>query len=61
MFTWILVICVTMSMFPAAAFAAWEHGDKGSADFTKILVGKDGKQYYINEDVKTVFYNSDGT
>lgn len=60
-FTWILVICVTMSMFPAAAFAAWEHGNKGSADFTKILVGKDGKQYYINEDVKTVFYNSDGT
>lgn len=60
-FAWVLAICMTVSLFPAAAFAAWEHGDKGSADFTKILVGKDGKQYYINEDVKTVFYNSNGT
>lgn len=60
-FSWVLLFCMILTLSPAAVFAAWEHGDKGSADFTKILKGKDGKEYYINEDVKTVFYNSDGT
>ena len=55
-----LVICFAVSLFPAPAFAAWQHGDKGNADFTKILIGKDGKEYYINEDVKTVFYSNNG-
>lgn len=55
-----LIICFAVTVFPAPAFAAWEHGDKGNADFTKILIGKDGKEYYINEDVKTVFYDNNG-
>lgn len=58
---WFLTACLVVTLFPAAVFAAWEHGDTGSADFTKILIGKDGKEYYINENVKTLFYNDDGS
>lgn len=55
-----LALGFLFTLFPASVFAAWEHGNKGKADFTKILVGKDGKEYYINENVKTVFYSNSG-
>ena len=58
--TWVLLISLLVCLFPAAAFAVWEHGSKGTAELTKILIGKDGKRYYINEDVKTVFYEANG-
>lgn len=56
----LLAVCFLCALVPASVFAAWEHGDKGNADFTKILVGQDGKQYYINENARTVFYNNNG-
>ena len=39
-----LALGFLFTLFPASVFAAWEHGNKGKADFTKILVGKDGKE-----------------
>lgn len=56
----LLAVCFLCALVPVSVFAAWEHGDKGNADFTKILVGKDGKEYYINENVRTVFYSNSG-
>lgn len=58
--SWIATVVLLLAVFPAAAFAAWEHGDKGTADFTKILIGQDKKEYYINENVKTLFYKDNG-
>lgn len=58
--SWSAVAALLLTIFPAAAFAAWEHGDKGTADFTKILIGQDKKEYYINENVKTLFYKDNG-
>lgn len=56
----LMTVFLLCSLVPASVFAAWEHGDKGNADFTKILIGNDGDEYYINEDVRTVFYNNNG-
>ncbi len=56
----ILVACLLSTFFPGTAFAAWQHGDRGTADFAKVLVGKDSKPYYINENVRTIFYSSNG-
>lgn len=57
----ILVLLVLSGIFPGTAFAAWQHGDQGTADFTKVLVGKDKKAYYINENIRTIFYGKDGS
>lgn len=59
--TGIIAVLLIITMMPAGVYAAWEHGDRGTADFTRILIGKDQKEYYINENVKTVFYDSSGT
>lgn len=56
----ILILLVVSALFPGTAFAAWQHGDQGTADFTKVLVGQDKKAYYINENVRTIFYSKDG-
>lgn len=55
-----LILLVISAFFPGTAFAAWQHGDRGTADFTKVLIGKDKKAYYINENVRTIFYSDDG-
>lgn len=56
----ILMIAVLLVLMPSVSFGAWNQGSSGSAAFTKILVGTDGRAYYINENVKTVFYDSKG-
>lgn len=56
----ILILLVLSAIFPGTAFAAWQHEDRGTADFTKVLVGQDKKTYYINENVRTIFYSKDG-
>lgn len=57
----ILILLVLSGLFPGTAFAAWQHGDQGTADFTKVLIGQDKKAYYINENVRTIFYSKDGS
>lgn len=57
----ILMLFLLSGIFPGASFAAWQQGDQGTADFTKILIGKDKKPYYINENIRTIAYSSNGT
>lgn len=57
---WSIIFCMLYAGIAQIALGAWQQGNRATADFTKILIGRDGKEYYINEDVKTLFYNSNG-
>lgn len=57
----LVALYLIIFMVPSVAYGAWNHGNTGSVAFTKILYGKDGKAYYINENVKTLFYTSSGS